>query len=95
MSAEALRKGVIYGRWVRAGRETGPSRRRWYIVDQTRLNPCWERPFGLHNELEPEVKMEIPAKTFEGTPQPSPAVPRLGEHNAYVLGEILGLSAEE
>ena len=62
MSAEALRKGVIYGRWVRAGRETGPSRRRWYIVDQTRLNPCWERPFGLHNELEPEVKMEIPVK---------------------------------
>ena len=61
VSAEALRKGVIYGRWVRAGRETGPSRRRWYIVDQTRLNPCWERPFGLHNELEPEVKMEIPA----------------------------------
>ncbi|MGA2476994.1 MAG: hypothetical protein ABSF73_10290 [Terriglobia bacterium] len=29
VSAEALRKGVIYGRWVRAGRETGPSRRRW------------------------------------------------------------------
>ncbi len=30
------------------------------IVDQTRLKPCWKRPFGLHNELEPEVKMEIP-----------------------------------
>ena len=30
------------------------------IVDQTRLKPCWKRPFGLHNELEPEVNMEIP-----------------------------------
>jgi hypothetical protein len=30
------------------------------FMDQTRLKPCWKRPLGLHNELEPEVKMEIP-----------------------------------
>ena len=34
------------------------------IVDQTRLKPCWKSPFGLHNELEPEVKMEIPDESL-------------------------------
>lgn len=35
-------------------------------MDQNRLKACWKRPFGLHNELEPEVKMEIPAKRCQG-----------------------------
>ena len=33
------------------------------VVDQTRLKPCRKRPFRLHNELEPELKTEIPDNT--------------------------------
>ena len=54
VSAEALRKGVIYGRWVRRTRNRPLPTPPGSIADQNRLNACWKRPFGLHDELEPE-----------------------------------------
>src|SRR5208283_2331375 len=54
VSAEALRKGVIYGRWLRAGGETGPSRRRWEHCRPIRLKPLQREVVRPIRELESE-----------------------------------------
>ncbi len=44
-------------------------------MDQKRLNPCRGRPFGLYNELEPEVKKEIPVICALAVGYPDPDFP--------------------
>jgi crotonobetainyl-CoA:carnitine CoA-transferase CaiB-like acyl-CoA transferase len=57
----------------------------------------WSRGFYQQvTDSQGESKTTLgPAWKMSGAAAISRAAPRLGEHNAYVLGELLGLSAEE
>jgi len=79
----------------RAGVAAGPSLSAAELIDDPHLNQR-----GLFLEIDhPEVgkrrMASLPARLISDPPLSYEHAPLLGEHNQYILGELLGLSPSE